>query len=576
MILKALYDYYQKHENELPPLGTELKEIGFVLVLDKEGNFLRFEDNRTENKKNAKGYLVKQSVNRSSGAVANYLYDNSEYVLGYSTECKNKEKLHQKHSLFIKQLENAAEEFPFDTALKAVNGFYSQDYNYRMEAIIRDPLWPEIIKNLDKKYSNFSFRLQGEKDILAERSDLFPIKSGEFPNGRCLITGKIDEIVDLTSATMIPGSQAIAKLVAFQVKSGYDSYGKEQGRNAPIGKTAEFCYTTALKSMLAQGSRHKFGLGDRTFVFWTSSDSEEGKSMEMEFNAIMNIDSSDKEEGPENVEGMRKTFASIYSGVKELSSDDRFYVLGMSPNSARIAVVHWTDLPLKEFSGNIIRHFDDMEIVDIRKEKKPYNGVRQILSAITRGGKVSDSTPNLPEAIANSIFHGSSYPFAVFAACIRRLKSEGNVSVSRAAILKGFLNRKYRNTTNKITFMLDTTNTTPSYLCGRLFAVIEKMQQDANNINSVKDSYLSGAASTPGLIFPRLLKLSTHYGEKLTKGREIFFNRLIQEIMGNLKNEFPRRLDLEDQGRFFLGYYHQMADFFRPSTEIKGTGEGNE
>ena len=109
-----------------------------------------------------------------------------------------------------------------------------------------------------------------------------------------------------------------------------------------------------------------------------------------------------------------------------------------------------------------------------------------------------------------------------------------------------------------------------------MFAVIEKMQQDANNINSVKDSYLSGAASTPGLIFPRLLKLSTHYGEKLTKGREIFFNRLIQEIMGNLKNEFPRRLDLEDQGRFFLGYYHQMADFFRPSTEIKGTGEGNE
>lgn len=81
MILKALYDYYNRCDN-LPPKGMEDKEIGFILVLSADGRFLRFEDCRID-KNHAREYLVKKSVGRSSAAVANYLYDNSAYVLGY-------------------------------------------------------------------------------------------------------------------------------------------------------------------------------------------------------------------------------------------------------------------------------------------------------------------------------------------------------------------------------------------------------------------------------------------------------------------------------------------------------------
>lgn len=107
--------------------------------------------------------------------------------------------------------------------------------------------------------------------------------------------------------------------------------------------------------------------------------------------------------------------------------------------------------------------------------------------------------------------------------------------------------------------MLDKENTNQGYLCGRLFAVLENLQFAANGQDSIRSSYMNAASTTPSTVFSTILKLSNnHYGKlaKDKKGLAYFFDNQKKEIM-SLLQEFPDTLELNDQGRFFLGYYHQ-------------------
>ena len=214
-----------------------------------------------------------------------------------------------------------------------------------------------------------------------------------------------------------------------------------------------------------------------------------------------------------------------------------------------------------------MNHFNDMELADNRPDKKPYQGIREMLSAVTLGGKVSDATPNLPEAVARSIFQGLPYPFTLFSSCIRRIRAEQSPYLARVAILKAYLNR-LNDENKKLYIMLDRENNNIGYLCGRLFAVLEKIQEDASHINSIRERYMNAASATPSAVFPTVLNLSVHHSEKLNEGSKIFHERLKQEIIGKLPADgFPPHLDLQDQGRFFVGYYHQRQDFFTKKSE---------
>ena len=442
MILQALYDYYHRC-GDLPQKGMELKEIGFLIVIDKEGHFLRFEDRRID-KKQAQRFLVKKHVGRTSALAANYLYDNSGYVFGYSDKG---DVMHQ-YQTFKDKVRNIFNQHQDNEDIIAVQKFYEQEQAKMLEQMKGDSLWPEIEKNLNKKYSTFSFLIDGDTKIVAEKRELLdideeqPSTSGQI----CLVTGKKGNAVETTTATMIPGSQATAKLVSFQVSSGYDSYGKSKGGNAPISEDAEFAYTTALNHLLGSNTRNNFMVGTRTFVFWASKNDEAGKEAE---ESIFNMFGfSEQEDDPnKNIEQVRKVFKAIYSDEIRTTSEDKFYILGLAPNSARIAVTYWAEVPLKEFAGTICKHFNDMEIVDTRSEKKPYMSLRNILSTVTLGGKVSDATPNLPDAIVKSIFQGLPYPQTLFASCIRRVRAESSdkdrypVNITRAAIIKAYLNR---------------------------------------------------------------------------------------------------------------------------------------
>ncbi len=565
MILKALYDYYNRC-SDLPPIGMEEKEIGFLIVLSPDGRFVRFEDCRI-GKNHARAYLVKKHVGRSSGAVANYLYDNGVYVLGYSE--KNTGKEQSCFDTFKAKIEEIVKAFPDNKDLSAIKAFYENSRETIIQTVSQDPLWDDIKKNLSKKYSIFSFRIDGDTKIVAEKKEIlqFEENDGNATDNLCLITGSHGPCVDTTTATMIPGSQATAKLVAFQINSGYDSYGKTKCGNAPISEKAEFAYTTALNSMLQHDSRNKFRLGTRTFVFWASNDKEASKEAEESLFELLGYSEEETDDPNAHLIEVRKVFESIYSGVLSTGLDDKFYILGLAPNSARIAVIYWSETTLKDFAEKILRHFSDMEINDTRKNKKPYMGVRDIISSVTHGGKMSDATPNLPEAVVKSIFQGLPYPATLYAACIRRIRAEQELTITRAAILKAYLNR-INNNPLKIGIMLDKGNNNQGYLCGRLFAVLDKIQYEANNISSIRERYMNAASATPSSVFSTILNLSVHHAEKLDEGRRIYFEKLKQEIFEKMSaNGFPTHLDLQDQGRFFVGYYHQRQDLFTSKKE---------
>ena len=572
MILKALYDYYERSKDKLPVFGRELKEIGFLIVIDRDGNFLRFEDRRIDSK-HAQSFIVKKQVGRTSAPVANYLYDSSAYVFGFSDK-RDYNGCQKYLETFKKKVDEIYKTAPDNAVITAVHRFYRNDTQTILAKMKADVLWPEIEKNLNKKYSFFSFLINGDTQIVAEKEELLDLlHEDENENEKvCLVSGKKGKPVDITTATMIQGSQAVAKLVAFQVDSGYDSYGKKQGANAPISEESEFAYSTALKHLLKSDSRNKFIIGSRTFLFWASKNDKAGKQAEDSIFNLFGLSDSNADDPNANIEQVRKVFKAIYSGELKTSLDDKFYILGLAPNSARIAVVYWAEIPLKEFAELINRHFDDMEICGAQK---PYMSLRSILGAITLGGKSSEATPNLPDALVKSIFQGLPYPYTLFAACIRRIRAEQSIGTTRAAIIKAYLNR-LNNSNEQIIKKMDKENKNPGYLCGRLFAVLDKIQEEANNQHTIRERYLNSASATPAAVFATILNLSLHHSEKLSEGRQIQFDQLKQEIIDKIDADgFPAHLDLQDQGRFFVGYYHQRQAFFTKNDKEENNNNNN-
>lgn len=283
MILKALYDYYYRIGN-LPPYGAELKEIEFVIVIDAGGSFKRFESKRID-KKRCASFIVPKGVGRTSAPKANVLWDNGKYVLGL-------EDAHREcNRLFIDMVNRVASDNPDDASIRALKVFYERPKDVMLDEMSRDPLF-EVVK--ESLASNFSFQLEGDGELIAEKLYLckepYDDDCDDVREGICLITGEHSQLVRTTSATPVPGNSPMAALVGIQVNSGYDSYGKTQAYNAPISKKAEFAYTTALKAMLGKDSGNKIKIGDRVFLFWGSNNTEVSKRVEASFLDYINMD----------------------------------------------------------------------------------------------------------------------------------------------------------------------------------------------------------------------------------------------------------------------------------------------
>jgi CRISPR-associated protein Csd1 len=587
MILKALYDYYNR-SGDLAPAGFENKEIHFIIVIDEKGQLINIEDRRIDKKKSQTFLVIKCS--HTNAVTPLIWYDNLMYALNYIEPLFEKdqqdpekvkkqetaiEKANTKHLAFVAKCNALAKKYPSCKVFNAVTLFYKND---GIEQVKESPIWSEMTK---KAGANVSFLLNGDKTIAACIPELInEIKkepsSIDESMPYCLITGERTNPVRTATDTPILDSKNSAKLVSFN-NDAFLSYGKKQCANAPMSPSAESAFSTAIKTMSGKDSHNKFLIGSRTFLFWASSDNEASQKAEEGLYNLLGYVEDESDDPNRRIEQVRKVFNSIYSGVLPTSSDDKFYFLGLAPNAARIAVVYWNESTLKDFAKRISDHFSDMDIVDSRKDKKPYYGLRQIMSAIALQGKVSDVQPNLPEAVIKSIVQGIPYPYSLISACMKRIRAEQDVRqdvrITRAAIIKAYLNRINDNH-QKIKVMIDKENTNQGYLCGRLFATLEYLQErSSNGLNSIRGRYMNAASATPAAVFATILNLSVHHAEKLEKGGQIFFEQLKSEIIDKIPaTGFPAHLSLQDQGRFMVGYYQQRQEFY---TKKEKTEENN-
>lgn len=564
MILKSLYDYAQSRSDAIPPSGMEWKEIENVIVIDTEGRFKRFESRRID-KKHCARFLVAKGVKRTSSPISNILWDNAKYVLGKGDKKGNC------HPLFVQKVKQIAEAHPNDASIRALLSFYMNPEPDRNEKMMADPLYEKVEDSLS---ANFSFRYEPDDLLIAEKRHLFEHLLKDAPServeGRCLVTGEFGPLVRTTTPTPLPDNSPMASLVSFQLNSGYDSYGKTQVFNAPISAEAEEVYSAVLKKFLGKDSRNKIRMGNRMLLFWGSGEPEVAAEVEDAFLGMFEMPDKKAVNLDEKIYKVTKLFKSIFSGEIKTTLNDHFHILGLAPNTGRIAVVLWMDCMIKEFASKILAHFDDMEIIDNRnpEKRRPYVGVYSMVSAVTQGGKLSDVLPNLIDETVKSVIFGGQYPFPLFTGALQRIKAELSdmgPTIQRVAILKAYLNRKNKiqQLSKPLQIMLDKNNTNAGYLCGRLTAVLEKIQSDAKTGDSIRTRYMGAASATPAAVMPAMLNLSLHHAEKLSDGSRIFFEQIKQEILDKLPADgFPPHLDMNDQGRFFVGYYHQRTDLY--------------
>lgn len=570
MILQSLVGYYEriskKREADVAGEGFQKQEIPFLIALTPRGTFSGILDTREGEGKQrrAKVFIVPKAVKKSVNIEANLLWGTTAYVLGMPKPDKNKERKKLKerakkqHLAFVEKIKSMSEETLKNPGVKAVKTYLeSGDFS----KIFTNPLWGEILES----GANISFKLKDEERLVCQSEPVVEaiLKSQMNVDGQkqtCLLSGREDIPARLhDSIKGVWGAQTSgANIVSFN-QDAFISFGKNQGYNAPVGQKTMFAYTTALNMLLAKDSKQRFQVGDASTVFWSAKESK----MEKVFADFFGRTETEEHE---DTEAIRALYAAPHTGARPLDEDlTPFFVLGLAPNVSRIAVRFWYAGTVAEVAKNIRQHFYDCAITHSPSQMK-HLPLFWLLKATAVQGKADNIQPNLAGEVMKSVLSGTPYPRTLLQAAVRRNRAEQNVNYERASVIKAVLSRdaRYKKQEKEAGMSLDRENKNTGYLLGRLFAVLEQAQERANpGINAtIRDRFYGAASSTPVIAFPHLLKLKNHHIAKIEyKGMAVNIEKEIGQIMDGLTG-FSANLDLSDQGRFAVGYYHQRQDFF--------------
>jgi CRISPR-associated protein Csd1 len=584
MILQALNAYYER-SGELPREGWIRRGVDYIVVLNTEGYCTNIEPagemkkGRTVPREMLVPAIGKQAMKHTnSGTDANLLWDNASFALGSG------KKGAQKLNSFRNTMRDWLKECDQDPGVKAIQRFCESLQT------LPDSLG-DLLKRfqLDEEFSKrdpvLVFRLVDDVEEVHARTTVSAAYKKQLalddPNpliGNCLITGK-HGVPIAPNETVIKNvwnaQPAGANIISFNARA-FESYGKRNrnGENAPISKGASFAYTTALNHLLT--SRQRIQVGDASTVFWA----EEEHDLET---ALPDLFGEPRKDDPNRgTDALKVLYQSVQSGkFLRGKSDTLFHVLGLAPNAARIAIRFWETAPAHELARRIARHFDDIKIARAPHDPEHLSLFR-LLTALAVQGKADNIPPNLGGEVMRAILEGLPYPAPLLNLAVQRCRAEQKPTYARAAVIKASLNRLIRriNSTasspeKEFQTMLDPTNANPAYRLGRLFATLEKTQEEASpGLNAtIRDRYYGAASSTPVAVFTTLLRLKNHHLGKLHKGRAVQMERLIGEIMNGL-DDFPRILALPDQGRFALGYYHQRQAFFTKPDDTATDNQG--
>jgi CRISPR-associated protein Csd1 len=606
MILQRLAEHYDRvaasgnKDKRLPPNGFSRQKVSFCIVLDANGKLNAFQSMMEQNgKKQVARKMTVPGFTKSSGSGQNpcFLWDNAAYILGYKAKDQNPTTTNKQFESFRDKhlsLQASISHPSFDAVC-----LFLKSWNLE-EALKHEAILSEIATN------NGVFRIAGTQVYLHELFAL-PARIVESRSGQCLITGSQGRLARIHEPAILglrDGKPFGNKVVAFD-DSAYCSYGKDQSYNSPVDIDVAFRYSSTLNYLLEDEDR-SITLGDSTVVFWADHASVLEDCLSALFSDSQPQDDTVVEEDKERLRQAKLLLTQLRDGTgKEVldTSDDqltRFFLLGLSPNASRISVRLWVEADATELQRRLGQHLRDIALVGGRSDE--ILTLWRICNATKRWDKKKEKffkddkvLPKLAGDVARSVLTGAAYPQSLLATMLCRIHSDGEVAYARVAAIKACLvrNSRLRGDPLEVPIMLDPNSTDPAYCCGRAFALLEVIQidsakkkkddfseHDAKNeqrkddkagLNrTIKDSYFSSASVTPGLVFPRLFRLSQHHLAKLDTGHRIHRDKQLGEVLNKL-TVFPRLLSLEDQGKFVLGYFHQTKDIY---TSKKDKEEG--
>lgn len=576
MILQALTEYYRTLENsgQISPLGWGEAKVSYALCIGPEGALEQVVSLQTEQKKGKKTVLAPQimrlpaPVKRTVGIVPNFLCDNASYLLGADNKGKPQRTLECFQA--CKALHEELLDGVDSPAAQAVLAFFR---TWQPEQAAGHPAladcWEELMAG-----GNLVFRHDGafvHEDALVRRAwDGHYRAEGDGPQMICLVTGE-HETVESThpSVKNVYGAQSSgAALVSFNAPA-FCSYGKEQNYNAPTSKYAAFAYTTALNHLLSD-REHIYRMGDTTVVCWARCGGDVYQNMMgwMFFGQEPAHTLSDLQSA---LKGLCSGNAVELDGAR-LDPDMDFYILGISPNAARLSVRFFLRNSFGAFLRNAQAHQQRLEIIKPAYDKFDTIPMWKLLDeTVNQNSRDKTPAPNMAGEVLRSVLTDTRYPATLLNGVALRIRAEHSVTRGRAAILKAYYLKNTHPDVPKevLTVSLNPDSTNVPYNLGRLFSVLEAVQSSANpGINTtIKDKYFNSASATPAVVFPVLVNLAQKHLKKLDGGLRTYYDKQITGLLSKLEERYPSRLNLPQQGSFQLGYYHQTQSRFEKKEE---------
>lgn len=567
MILQALTELYEQlaAKGVLAGAGWSPVKVSYALYLNDAGEITQVASLKVEQTKGKKTVLVPQSVSlpapvkRTVGVAANFLCDNSSYMLGMdqkgkperTKECFNACK--QLHQTILTDVDSPA--------ARAVLAFFERWEPGEEQTC---PALAEVMDDI-LAGANLIFRYAGsylheDPQIRQAWERYYNQSSGQGQEMVCLVTGQRGPVESVHPAIKnVTGAQSSgAALVSFNAPA-FCSYGKEQNYNAPTSQHAAFAYTAALNHLLADWER-VCHIGDATVVFWA-------KSGETDYSDFFMDSLFDQERNyePEELQAMMASLSkgeAVTYDQNQLDPNMQFYVLGLSPNAARLSVRFFLQNSFGNLVANAKAHQERLEIVRPSFDKFVTMPLWALLrETVNENSRDKAPAPNLAGEVLRSILNNTPYPATLLQGVQLRIRAERRVTRGRAAIIKAYYLKKPHPEVPEevLTVALNRESNNVPYTLGRLFSVLEAIQEAANpGINAtIQDRYFNSASSTPARVFPTLLNLSQKHLKKLSGGLRITYERQVTELLGKLPESFPAQFSLPQQGSFQLGYYHQ-------------------
>ena len=564
MILQALTAYYEDlaRTGKIARQGWGKSRISYALELGEGGEVCRvipLEMADERGKSRPREMELPAPVKRTVGVASNFLWDNGSYLLGHAKDAA-KDSRAGKCFAAAKELHCSLLSGSEDPFAQAICRFFE---NYDPALGSTDPVlageWENLISgcNLTFAYGN---QYPGDNEALSRAWESHYGQDAEGEKLRCLITGEpaVPEKTHPAIKRLYGAQSSGAALVSFNAPA-FCSYGREQNENAPVGQYGAFAYTAALNYLLSD-RRHYRRIGGDTYVFWAEGAEEQ---YEEAFGAFLdgNSDTVKDEDLASVLDALAGKKLCNWDNLP-LNPENRFYVLGLAPNAARISVRFFLQDTFGVFAQRLKAHYDRLEIIRPSFDNRTQLPLWLLLQeTVNRQSRDKTASPQMSADTLRAILTGGRYPATLFQQTMLRIRAEHDITRGKAAIIKAYLlrNDTQQNRMEALTVKLnDDCNDLP-YVLGRLFSVLEDIQQQANpGINTtIKDRYFSSASATPAVVFPVLLNLAEKHQKKLSAGQKVYNSKRLQDLLGRIRESYPTHLTLSDQGIFQLGYYHE-------------------